>query len=148
MSSCRILLPQQACSLQLRPWSGLAVPTISRMMPGGCLLDAGILALTTATSGAEAAATALRFARAAAHMVQYLPPLVWELHAPHIQLESEEEEAMVCGCGMVVVCGCLFYVEQEPRHKQKIGQYSTYGILGIARKLLSLQEQLPHCHGA
>jgi hypothetical protein len=47
-----------------------------------------------------------------------------------------KEEAMVCSCGVVVVCGCLLHVEQKSRHKQKIGQYSTYGILGIAGKLL------------
>ncbi len=37
--------------------------------------------------------------------MQYLPPLFGELHAPHTQLESGEEEAMVCGCGVVVVRG-------------------------------------------
>jgi hypothetical protein len=81
-------------------------------------------------------------------MVQYLPCLFGELHAPHTQSELGEEEAMVCGCGVVVVCGCLFYIDQKPLHKQNIGQYLTYGILGIARKLLSLQEQLTHCNGA
>jgi hypothetical protein len=77
-----------------------------------------------------------------------LPPLFGELNAPHTQLESGEEEAMVCGCGVVVMRGCLFYVEQKPRHKQTIGQYSTNGILGITGKLLSLQERVTHCNGA
>ncbi len=114
-------LPQQACSSQLHPQSVPAVPTTSRMMPLGCLLGSGAHALSIAITGKGAAATAWRFVQAAAHMVQYLAPLLGAEHAPHSQSKSGEEEAMVCGCGVVVVCGCLFYVEQNPTSKQQVG---------------------------
>jgi hypothetical protein len=73
---------------------------------------------------------------AAGHMVQYLSPLLGEVHAPHSYLESGKEEAMMCGCEWL----CLFYIEKKPNGEQEIGQYSTYEILGIPGKLLSLQE--------
>jgi hypothetical protein len=72
------------------------------MMPLGCLLGAGAHALAIATTGKGAAATAWRFVRAAAHMVQYLPPLLGVEHAPHSQSKLGEEEAMVGGCVWVV----------------------------------------------
>jgi hypothetical protein len=36
--------------------------------------------------------------------MQNLPPLLEEVHAPHSQLEAEEEEAMMGGLCMLVVC--------------------------------------------
>ncbi len=35
--------------------------------------------------------------------MQYLPPLLEEAHAPHSQLEAEEEEAMMGGLWVLVV---------------------------------------------
>jgi hypothetical protein len=56
-----------------------------------------------ATSAATAAKSAWRFERGVAHMVQYLPPLLKEVHAPHSQSEAEEEEAMMGGLWLLVV---------------------------------------------
>ncbi len=106
-------LPQQACSSQLHPRLVPAVPITSRMMLLGCLLGSGAHALAIATTEEGAAAIAWRFVGVASHMVQYLPPLLGAEHAPHSQLKLGEEEAMVCGCGVVVVCGCLFYMAAE-----------------------------------
>jgi hypothetical protein len=65
----------------------------------------------TATSAASAARTARFFRRGVAHVVQHMPPLLEEAHAPHSQLEAEEEEVMMGGlCVLVVrlVCaGCV-----------------------------------------
>jgi hypothetical protein len=91
------------------------------MMLLGCLLGSGGHALAIATTGKGAAATVWRFVRAAVHMVQYLPPLLGAEHAPHSHSKSGKEEAMVCGCGVVVVCGCLFYVEPNPTSEQQVG---------------------------
>jgi hypothetical protein len=61
-----------------------------------------------AKSAASAARTAWHFWQGVAHIVQYLPPLLEEVHAPHSQLEAEEEEAMMGGLWvlvMTIVCG-------------------------------------------
>jgi hypothetical protein len=62
---------------------------------------AGTDTVGIAKYAASVARTAWRFWRGVAHMVQYLPPLLEEAHAPHCQSEAEEEEAMMGG-----VCGC------------------------------------------
>ncbi len=98
-----------------------AVPTTSRMIPLGCRLGAGAYALPAAILGEGAAATAWRFVQAAAHMMQYLPPLLGAEHAPHSHLKAGKEEAMLGCCGVVVVCGCLFHEVQNCTSKQKLG---------------------------
>ena len=50
--------------------------------------------------------TILRVGWGVAHIVQYLPPLLYEAHAPHAQSESEEEEAMIGWLCMLVGAGC------------------------------------------
>ncbi len=57
------------------------------------------------TSPTNAARTAWRFWRGVAHIVQYLPPLLEEAHAPHSQSGAEEEEAMIGGFWVLVVTG-------------------------------------------
>jgi hypothetical protein len=55
--------------------------------------------------------TAWCIRRGIAYIVQYLPPLLEEVYAPHFQLEAEEEEAMMGGFCMLVVrvvcAGCV-----------------------------------------
>jgi hypothetical protein len=53
-------------------------------------------------------------------MMQYLPPWLGAEHAPHSHSKVGEEEAMLGGCGVVVVCGCLFYVVQSCTSMQKL----------------------------
>jgi hypothetical protein len=67
--------------------------------------DAGtaITAACTASSAASAARSAWRFGWGVAHIAQYFPPLLEEAHAPHSQLEAEEEEAMLRGLWVLVV---------------------------------------------
>jgi hypothetical protein len=64
-------------------------------------------ATTSAVAAASAATNAARivwcFGRGVAHIVQYLPPLLEEAHAPHSQLEAEEEEAMMGELCMLAV---------------------------------------------
>jgi hypothetical protein len=60
-------------------------------------------AACTATSAASAARSAWCFGRGVAHVAQYFPPLLEEAHAPHSQLEAEEEEAMIRGFWVLVV---------------------------------------------
>jgi hypothetical protein len=63
-----------------------------------------------AKSAARAARTAWCFWRGVAHIVQYLPPLLKEVHAPHSQSEAEEDEAMIGGLWVLVVtvvCGVV-----------------------------------------
>jgi hypothetical protein len=50
-----------------------------------------------------------------------LAPLVGGGACTTFPVKLGEEEAMVCSCGVVVVCGCLFYVEQNPTSKQQLG---------------------------
>ncbi len=62
----------------------------------------------TATAGkgksaASAARSSLSIAWGVAHIVQYLPPLLDEVHAPHTQSEAEEEEAMMGWFCLLVV---------------------------------------------
>jgi hypothetical protein len=67
------------------------------------LADVGL-----AKSAASAAGTAWRFWWGVAHIVQYLPLLLEEAHAPHSQSEAEEDEAMMGGMlvlVVMVVCG-------------------------------------------
>jgi hypothetical protein len=67
-------------------------------------------AVGVAESAASAERTAWRFWRGVAHIVQYLPPLLEKAHAPHSQLEAEEEEAMIEGLWVLVVmvvCGVV-----------------------------------------
>jgi hypothetical protein len=54
-------------------------------------------------SAASAARTTLHVGWGVAHIVQYLPPLLDEAHAPHTQLEAEEEETMMGWLSMLVV---------------------------------------------
>ncbi len=70
--------------------------------------DAATTAVGAATSAASAARTAWRFVQEVVHIVQYPPPLLEEAHAPHSQLEAEEEEAMMGGLRVLavkIVCG-------------------------------------------
>jgi hypothetical protein len=55
---------------------------------------AATAALVMGKSAARAAMTTLHVGRGVAHIVQYLPLLLDETHAPHTQSEAEEEEAM------------------------------------------------------
>jgi hypothetical protein len=67
-------------------------------------------AVGAATSAASMARTALHIGRGVGHIVHYLPPLLEEAHAPHSQLEAEEEEAMMGGLWVLivrVVCGVV-----------------------------------------
>jgi hypothetical protein len=64
---------------------------------------AATTAVCTATSAASAARSAWCFGREVAHIAQYFPPLLGEVHAPHSQLEAEEEEAMIRGLYVLVV---------------------------------------------
>ncbi len=79
-------------------------------------VGAATTAACAATSTASAARSAWRFGRGVAHIVQYFPSLLEEAHAPHSQLEAEEEEAMIrgllgAGCdGCVGGCACWFCV--------------------------------------
>jgi hypothetical protein len=62
------------------------------------------------TSAASTARTAWHFGQGVAHIVQHFPPLLEKAHAPHSQLEAEEEEAMMEGLWMLVVrvvCGVV-----------------------------------------
>jgi hypothetical protein len=73
-------------------------------------VGAATTAVGVATSAAMMARTAWRFGRGVAHIVQYLPPLLEEAHAPHSQSDGEEEEAMMGGLWVLVVtvvCGVL-----------------------------------------
>jgi hypothetical protein len=70
-----------------------------------------------------------------------LTPLLGAEHAPHSQSKLGEDKAMVGGYVWVVSLLSLFYVMQNSKGEQKLGQCSTHGILGIARKLLSSQKQ-------
>jgi hypothetical protein len=57
-----------------------------------------------------AARTAWHFRQGVAHIVQNLPPLLKEAHAPHSLPEAEEEEAMMGGLWVLVVrvvCGVV-----------------------------------------
>jgi hypothetical protein len=108
-------------------------------------------ALTTAacaaTSAASAARSAWRFKRGVAHLAQYFPPLLEEVHAPHSQSEAEEEEAMIRGLWVLVAtvvwvvvhAGCVCavrpccFVRLNCINAPK--KSANHGILGIARKL-------------
>jgi hypothetical protein len=91
------------------------------MTPLECLLGAGAHVLAAAILGAGAAATAWRFVWAAAHMMQYVTPLLGAEHAPHSHSKAGEEEAMLGGCVWVVSLLSLLYVVQNPTSKQKLG---------------------------
>jgi hypothetical protein len=65
---------------------------------------AAMTAVGVATSAASMARTAQRFGQGVSRMVQYLPPLLEEVHAPYSQSEAEEEKAMMGGLCMLVVC--------------------------------------------
>jgi hypothetical protein len=65
---------------------------------GAAMTDMG-----AATSAANGAGTAWHFGRGVVHIVQYFPSLLEEAHAPHSQLEAEEEVAMMGGLLMLVV---------------------------------------------
>jgi hypothetical protein len=60
-------------------------------------------AACTATSAVSAARSAWCFGRGVAHIAQYFPPLLDKAHAPHSQLEAEEEEAKIRGLWVQVV---------------------------------------------
>jgi hypothetical protein len=63
-----------------------------------------------AKSAASAARTAWHFWWGVAHIVQYLPLLLEEAHAPHSQSKAEEKEAVMGGLWVLVVmvvCGVV-----------------------------------------
>ncbi len=67
-------------------------------------------AMGAAKFAASTARTAWHFWWGVAHIVQYLPLLLEEAHAPHSQSEAEEEEAMRGGFWVLVVtvvCGVV-----------------------------------------
>jgi hypothetical protein len=64
---------------------------------------AATTAACAATSAASTARSAWRFGQGVAHIAQYFPPLLEEVHAPHSQSEAEEEEAMIRGLWVLVV---------------------------------------------
>jgi hypothetical protein len=101
---------------------------------GGIAFATAAGAVTTAVGAATFAASMARtawcFGQGVAHIVQYLTPLLEEAHAPHSQLEAEEEEAMIGGLCMLVVCvlrtpvvllGSHLYVRQKNGKPQHIG---------------------------
>jgi hypothetical protein len=69
--------------------------------PDGITFATAVGAATTAacaaTSAASVARSAWHFGRGVAHIAQYFPPLLEEVHAPHSQSEAEEEEAIIRG---------------------------------------------------
>jgi hypothetical protein len=67
-------------------------------------VGAGTTAVSAATSAASKARTAWCFGQRVVHIMQCLPPLLEEVHAPHSQLEAEEEETMTGGLCLLVVC--------------------------------------------
>jgi hypothetical protein len=83
------------------PTTAPGVPTSA---PG---IGADGIAFTTAASTATTAASMARspwhFVRGVAHIAHYFPPLLEEAHAPHSQLEAEEEKAMIRGLWVLVV---------------------------------------------
>jgi hypothetical protein len=60
-------------------------------------------AACAATSATITARSAWRFGRGVGHIAQHFPPLLEEVHAPHSQSESEEEEAMIRGFWVMIV---------------------------------------------
>jgi hypothetical protein len=80
------------------------------MMLLGCLLGEGAHALAAAIMGAGTAVTARHFVRAAAHMMQYLPPLLGVEHAPHSHLKvggGGGHVGWLCvGCTLVIFVLC------------------------------------------
>jgi hypothetical protein len=60
-------------------------------------------AACAATSAASAARSAWHFGRRVAHIAQYFPPFLEEVHAPRSQLEAKEEETMIRGLWVLVV---------------------------------------------
>jgi hypothetical protein len=117
-------------------------------------------AVGLAKSAASAARTAWCFWRGVAHIVQYLPPLLEEVHAPHSQSEAEEEEAMMgglwvlvvtvscvwgavgCACWLCVCCKPLLFCQDHTHKCTK--KLANHGILGTARKLSMRQTKLLH----
>jgi hypothetical protein len=109
-------------------------------------------AVGAATSAASTARSVWRFGQQVAHIVQYFPPFLEEAHAPHSQLEAEEEEAMIgglCVLVMKVICGgfvcaarpcsCVrLTCKSVPKNQE------NHGILGIAGKVFSRQSNLSH----
>jgi hypothetical protein len=104
-------------------------------------------AACTATSAVSAARSARCFRQGVAHIAQYFPPLLEEAHAPHSQLEAEEEEAMIRGLWVLVVmvvwgvvCAGLCVLSASVvllGLRAEVHQKSSnHGILGIAKKLL------------
>ncbi len=80
-------------------------------------------AMGVATSAASAARTAWHFGRGVAQTVQ---SLLEEVHAPHSQLEAEEEEAIMIGglCMLVVcvMCAPVVLLGSQAHVRQKIGK--------------------------
>jgi hypothetical protein len=64
---------------------------------------AATTAAWVATSAVSPARSAWCFGWGVAHIAQYFPPLLEEAHAPHSQVEAEEEEAMIRGLWVLVV---------------------------------------------
>jgi hypothetical protein len=78
---------------------GVVTNRIAFATPAG----AATTAACAATSAASAARGAWRFGRGVAHIAQYFPPLLEEVHAPHSQSEAEEKEAMIRRLWVLVV---------------------------------------------
>jgi hypothetical protein len=72
---------------------------------------AATIAVCAATSAASAARSAWCFRQGVAHIEQYLPPLLKEVHAPHSQSEVEGKETMMGRLWVLVVTvvwgGCV-----------------------------------------
>ncbi len=83
------------------PTTAVGVPTSAPgVVPDGIAFATAAGAATTAASAAR---SAWPFGRGVAHIAQYSPPLLEEVHAPHSQSEAEEEEAMIRGLWVLVV---------------------------------------------
>jgi hypothetical protein len=66
-------------------------------------VGAATAAVGEGKSAASTARTTLREEWGVVHIVQFLPPLLVEVHAPHTQSEAEEEEAMMGWLSLLVV---------------------------------------------
>jgi hypothetical protein len=114
-----------------------------------------------ATSAAHVARTIWCLGQGVAHIVQYLPPLFKEEHAPHSQSKAEEEDAMMEGLCVLVVCvlhtsvvllvlcaslALSFVVRGSQAYYQcapKIGKQQTAAYWGLPER--SFQDKPTYC---
>ena len=125
-----------------------------------CLATTSFLmtAVGAAISVTSMARTAWHFWWGVANIVQFLPPMLEEAHAPHSQSKAEEQEAVMGGlwvlvvmvvCGVVragcvcAACPCCF-VRIEAHAQKCIKNLANHVILGIAGKLLTRRAKLLH----